>query len=258
MEPAAVTDLTVGSRVEGRPRSDGKWAAGVVQAIHDESTVGVTYFGAPGSVVQDIATLRRLEAPDASLAISFAALEPQMAVSARYSDARWYPAIIVKVVSPDDVHVRFDGYDSISSVPVEWVQRSIGANQPFGSSATSFASDGAAAVDGAQAVHGTYADLVIPLSLRPREGDTAEIRERKKKRIASLKRDFRREAEEKAAAARAQSWQEFAAAAVKRKAPGALPTAGATAATAPATSSGVTGGSVGGSAWAKAFKKPRT
>jgi survival-of-motor-neuron-related-splicing factor 30 len=114
-------------------------------------------------------------------------------------DGELYTATIKRLLPNGDVVVQFEGYTDDVTVKREAVQLNSGAA----------AAAAAAAASKKRKVEDPYAEQAIPASLTIQPSDSAEERERKKKRVKAIKSANRQKRIEKEKNESAQSWQKF-------------------------------------------------
>jgi survival-of-motor-neuron-related-splicing factor 30 len=154
------------------------------------------------SIVPLATTINQLHATPAvsSVSTSSAALAPGTVCKAIWSgDGELYDATVKQVLPSGDVVVQFAGYNDQVTLKRDAV---LPANDPAAAAAASSSKKRKAAED-------PYAEQPIPASLTIQPSDSAEERERKKKRVKAIKSANRQKRIEKEKNQSAQSWQKF-------------------------------------------------
>lgn len=137
----------------------------------------------------------------ASMASSAAStLAPGTVCKAIWSgDGELYTATVKRLLPNGDVVVQFEGYNDDVTLKREAIQLNVSHT----------ATAAAAAASKKRKVEDPYAEQPIPASLTIQPSDSAEERERKKKRVKAIKSANRQKRIEKEKNESAQSWQKF-------------------------------------------------
>lgn len=177
---------SVGEKCQAIYEQDGQWYNAKIVALAEDGYF-VTYLGFGNTAQVDFNEVRPYQRPDTS---AWAAGSECSAVHA--SDGRWYEGTIVEVRSGSAL-VRFRGEGENAEVELDLVRLRLGA--------TAERKAAEAAQESSKAA--------VPKSLEILPDDTAEVIEKKKKKLKMFKRQEKKSAMEQQGEGRRTSWQSF-------------------------------------------------
>lgn len=197
------TDLLVTARQQAVVAAARAAAASFMQSNASAVAAAVVASAAASNTTTTIVplatTVHQAQAPQSAAA---AALVPGTSCKAIWSgDGELYTATVKQVLPSGDVVVQFEGYTDQVTLKRDAV---FAATDP-----AAIAASGHSGTSKKRKAEDPYAEQPIPASLTIQPSDSAEERERKKKRVKAIKSANRQKRIEKEKNQSAQSWQKF-------------------------------------------------